>query len=49
MEEIRKDRLPREEMLEMVFKAYESNPYWALKSMVEHTKQPTASYFNILG
>lgn len=41
MEDIRKDRLPREEVIEMIFKAYETHPHWSLKGMTEHLKQPT--------
>jgi transcription initiation factor TFIIF subunit beta len=50
MEDIRKDRLPREEMIEIIFKCFETHPYWSLKGMVEHTKQPTvciASYLSL--
>lgn len=39
-EENRRERLPREEMLELIFKCFENRPYWSMKEIQEYTRQP---------
>ncbi|KAG2172487.1 hypothetical protein INT44_006660 [Umbelopsis vinacea] len=33
-------RMPRNELMDMLFAAFERYPYWSLKGIAEHTKQP---------
>ncbi|KAJ2960513.1 hypothetical protein NQZ79_g4121 [Umbelopsis isabellina] len=33
-------RMPRNELMDMLFAAFERYPYWSLKGIVEHTRQP---------
>jgi transcription initiation factor TFIIF subunit beta len=32
--------MPRNELMDMLFAAFERYPYWSLKGIAEHTKQP---------
>jgi transcription initiation factor TFIIF subunit beta len=43
--ELRKERLPKAEVMDLVFKAFEKFAHWTLKGLVEHTQQPTVSIF----
>lgn len=33
-------RMPRNELLDLLFTHFEQAPYWAIKSLTEHVKQP---------
>ena len=37
----RKERLPKAEVMDLIFKAFEKFAHWTLKGLVEHTQQPT--------
>lgn len=37
----RKERLPKAEVMDLVFKAFEKFAHWSLKGLVDHTQQPT--------
>lgn len=39
--ETRKERLPKAEVMDLVFKAFEKFAHWTLKGLVDHTQQPT--------
>lgn len=41
--ELRKERLPKAEVMDLVFKAFEKFGHWTLKGLVEHTQQPTVN------
>ncbi|OZJ01846.1 hypothetical protein BZG36_04941 [Bifiguratus adelaidae] len=41
--ETKATRMPRNELMDILFEAFEKYPYWTFKGIVEHTKQP-ASY-----
>ncbi|KAI8138317.1 transcription initiation factor IIF, beta subunit-domain-containing protein [Fennellomyces sp. T-0311] len=34
-------RMPRNELMDVLFAAFEKYPYWSFKGIVEHTKQPS--------
>lgn len=36
----KRERLPREELLNLIFQAFAKYEHWTLKSLVENTKQP---------
>ncbi|EPZ32701.1 Transcription initiation factor IIF, beta subunit domain-containing protein [Rozella allomycis CSF55] len=40
LQEGKRDRLPKEHVLNQLFKAFEKHPYWALKDLVRTTNQP---------
>jgi len=42
-------RMPRNELMDMLFAAFERYPYWSLKGIVEHTRQPMQYLKEILG
>lgn len=46
--ELRKERLPRAEVMDLVFKAFEKFAHWTLKGLVEHTQQPTSYLKEVL-
>eukprot|EP00158_Paraphelidium_tribonemae_P001651 Partr_v1_DN24656_c0_g1_i2_m59796 putative factor iif len=48
-EDFRRDRMPKEDLIEIVFKAFSRQEYWSLKEMVEYTNQPVAFMKEILG
>lgn len=37
----RRERLPKPELMDMIFRAFEREPYWSLKNLTEHTNQPS--------
>lgn len=39
--DLRKERLPKAEVMDLVFKAFEKFAHWTLKGLVDHTQQPT--------
>lgn len=39
--DLRKERLPKAEVMDLVFKAFEKFAYWSLKGLVDYTQQPT--------
>jgi hypothetical protein len=45
MEDIRKDRLPREEMIEILFKCFETHPHWSLKSTPNSHLHSSRNYY----
>lgn len=47
--ELRKERLPREEVMDMLFRAFERIPHWQFKNLVDHTQQPATYLKEILG
>lgn len=46
----RKERLPKAEVMDLVFKAFEKFAHWTLKGLVDYTQQPTVSLlvFNMI-
>ncbi|KAJ2162452.1 hypothetical protein GGF46_000693 [Coemansia sp. RSA 552] len=42
-------RMERKDLMNMLFAGFEKYPYWTLKSLTEHTKQPTAFLKEVLG
>jgi len=42
-------RMPRNELMDMLFAAFERYPYWSLRGIVEHTRQPIQYLKEILG
>lgn len=46
--EQRKERLPREEVMESIFRAFERTPHWTLKGLLEVTQQPAVYLKEIL-
>lgn len=44
----RMERMDRKDLMEMLFACFEKYPYWPLKGLVEHTKQPTAFLKEVL-
>lgn len=47
--ELRKERLPREEVLDILFRAFERLPHWTFKALVDHTQQPSSYLKDLLG
>ena len=47
-EDFRRDRLPREELVELLFKAYQKKEHWSLKEIQEVVNQPVAYLKEIL-
>ncbi|RKP36064.1 transcription initiation factor IIF, beta subunit, partial [Dimargaris cristalligena] len=41
-------RMPKQDLMNMLFKAFEKYPYWSLKGLVEHTEQPVAFLKEVL-
>lgn len=41
--ETRKERLPKAEVMDLVFKAFEKFAHWTLKGLVDYTQQPTVA------
>lgn len=41
-EDYRKDRLPREEALQLLFAAFEQKEFWTANELIKHTNQPAA-------
>ncbi|KAI8978392.1 transcription initiation factor IIF, beta subunit-domain-containing protein [Pilobolus umbonatus] len=41
-------RLPRNELMDLLFAAFDKYPYWSFKGIVEHTKQPNQYLKEIL-
>lgn len=46
--EQRKERLPRDEVMDIVFRAFERTPHWSFKALIDHTQQPSAYLKEIL-
>lgn len=42
-------RMPRNELLDLLFTHFEQAPYWALKSLTEHVQQPQVYLKEVLG
>ncbi|KAI8877642.1 transcription initiation factor IIF, beta subunit [Backusella circina FSU 941] len=42
-------RMPRNELMDMLFAAFDKYPYWSFKGIAEHTKQPSQYLKEILG
>jgi transcription initiation factor TFIIF subunit beta len=42
-------RMPRNELMDMLFVAFDKYPYWSFKGIAEHTKQPSQYLKEILG
>ncbi|KAF9954211.1 hypothetical protein BGZ72_004746 [Mortierella alpina] len=42
-------RMPRNELMDMLFAAFEQYPYWSFKGLVEHVKQPHSYLKEVLG
>lgn len=40
--------MPRNELLDALFKLFESHPYWQLKALTEHVKQPQSYLKEVL-
>lgn len=40
--------MPRNELMDMLFAAFERYPYWSFKGLLEHTKQPAQYLREIL-
>ena len=49
MAEMKRERLPKEDVMNMLFSAFEKHTYWALKGLVDYTKQPVQYLKDILG
>lgn len=47
--EMRRERLPREEVMDILFRAFERIPHWTFKALEEHTRQPATYLKEILG
>jgi transcription initiation factor TFIIF subunit beta len=47
-EDLRRDRLPKEEVMELLFKVFETKNHWSLKELVEVTQQPVVYLKEIL-
>jgi len=45
----KKDRMPREELIDLIFLAFDRKKYWDFKSLLKHTDQPQAYLKEILG
>ena len=43
--ESRRERLPRPELMDLLFRAFEREPYWSLKGLSDHSNQPTVLCF----
>ncbi|KAI9504280.1 transcription initiation factor IIF, beta subunit-domain-containing protein [Coemansia spiralis] len=41
-------RMDRKDLMNLLFASYEKYPYWSLKGLVEHTRQPTAYLKEVL-
>ncbi|KAJ1667805.1 hypothetical protein IW140_001358 [Coemansia sp. RSA 1813] len=41
-------RMDRKDLMSMLFASFEKYPYWSLKGLVEHTRQPTAFLKEVL-
>ncbi|KAJ2519519.1 hypothetical protein H4217_002624, partial [Coemansia sp. RSA 1939] len=41
-------RMDRKDLMNMLFASFEKYPYWSLKGLVEHTRQPTAFLKEVL-
>jgi len=46
--ELRRERLPKVEVMDILFRAFERIPHWTLKGLVDHTQQPTTYLRDIL-
>lgn len=45
----KRERLPKDEVMDMLFRAFERLPHWTFKALVDHTQQPSAYLKDILG
>jgi len=43
----RRERLPKPELMDLLFRAFEREPYWSLKGLTDHSNQPTV-FFDFL-
>ena len=39
----RRERLPKPELMDLLFRAFEREPYWSLKGLSDHSNQPVVS------
>lgn len=46
---LRHARIPRNELLDALFKLFGSKPYWSLKAITEHVSQPQSYLKEVLG
>ncbi|PJF19483.1 hypothetical protein PSACC_00218 [Paramicrosporidium saccamoebae] len=46
--ELRRERLPKEEVMDMLFRAFERLPHWTFKALVDHTQQPSTYLKDLL-
>lgn len=46
--ELRKERLPKEEVTDILFRAFERIPHWTFKALVDHCQQPSSYLKDIL-
>lgn len=46
--DLRKERLPREEVTDMLFRAFERIAHWTFRALVEHTQQPSTYLKEVL-
>ena len=46
--DLRRERLPREEVTDILFRAFERTTHWSFKALVDHTKQPSSFLKEIL-
>lgn len=46
--DIKRERLPRDEVTDMLFRAFERKPHWTFHDLIEHTRQPSLYLKEIL-
>lgn len=46
--ETRRERLPKEEVTDILFRAFERMPHWSFKALEQHTQQPAAYLKEVL-
>lgn len=39
--DLRRERLPREDVIDLIFRAFERIPHWTFKGLIEETQQPS--------
>lgn len=37
----KRERLPKPELMDLLFRAFEREPYWSMKALIDHSNQPT--------
>ncbi len=43
--DMRKERLPKAEVMDLIFKAFEKFSHWSLKGLVDHSQQPLVPFW----